>query len=252
MNDPAPQRASRASGGRRAVQCLGGDGDCDLVGAKQRADGEEDDHKRLHRGCAHRAAARSPVSGRRLPAARGRLRGERRGRGQQDDATNRQGRASGPQRPDAERERRPEDIGQLEGRRFEGVRGADRAGIGHKGRKLGSQARADGRLGQPDAGCKREKDHDRGARRQNCDRDQQPGGNARARQQHRSLPTAVDELAKPRATDTERDRIDAGDDAGRRERAGHVLRVDQEADAEHRRRQSRDDRDDQQAPRAAR
>ena len=49
-----------------------------------------------------------------------------------------------------------------------------------------------------------------------------------------------------------RDRIGARHDAGSGERAGEVLGVDEQADAEHRHRQTREDRDDREAQRAGR
>ncbi len=119
-----------------------------------------------------------------------------------------------------------------------------------QGWKLRPQAGADRRGGQPDADRKPDENHQRGGRRQHRDRDQQHGGNARARQQHRSLAAAVHELTEARAADADRQPVRAGDDAGGGERAGEVLHMDQEADAEHRQRQPRKDREGEQASRA--
>ena len=175
------------------------------------------------------------------------MRGERRGREQQDDPTRREGRAGGPQRTDAERERRPEDVRQLDDGRLEGVGGAHGAGIGEEGWKLGSQAGADRGFGQPDAGREREQDGERSAHRLHRDRDQQRSGHGGAGQQHRGLSTPVDELPEQWPADADRDRVDAGDHASRGERAGQVLGMDQQPDAEHRQRQPREDRGDEQA-----
>ena len=68
--------------------------------------------------------------------------------------------------------------------------------------------------------------------------------------QYRGLAAAIDELTEPGTADGKRHRVDPGDDAGGRERAGQMLRVDQQADAEHRLRQPRDDRDGEQSPHA--
>ena len=54
-------------------------------------------------------------------------------------------------------------------------------------------------------------------------------------------------LPEQRSTDAERDRVDAGDHAGRGERAGQVPGMDQQPDAEHRQRQPREDRGGEQA-----
>ena len=66
-------------------------------------------------------------------------------------------------------------------------------------------------------------------------------------EQHRALPAAVDEPAQPRPADAERDGVGAADRAGGGERAGQVLRVDEQPDAERGERQPGDDRDDEQA-----
>ena len=50
-----------------------------------------------------------------------------------------------------------------------------------------------------------------------------------------------------RPADAERDRVGAADRAGGGERAGQVLGVDQQPDAEHRQRQAGDDREDEHA-----
>ncbi len=60
----------------------------------------------------------------------------------------------------------------------------------------------------------------------------------------------VDELPEQWPADAERDRVDAGDHAGRGERAGQVLGMDQQPNAEHLQRQPREDRGAEQAPEA--
>jgi hypothetical protein len=173
------------------VKRLGGRDDGDLAGAEQHADREKDDHQRPHRRRAKRSSPGRPIG--------------------------REGRAAGPQRADAQRDRRPEDVGQLDQRRLECVGAADSAGIGQKGWKLGPQAGADRRCGQPDAGCERDKEGEWSACRKQGDRDQQPRGNAGGGQQHRRLPAPINEVPEQRAAGAERDRVGAGDHAGQGE-----------------------------------
>ena len=78
------------------------------------------------------------------------------------------------------------------------------------------------------------------------DRDQQRAGGAGADEQHRRLAATIDELAEQRAADAQRDRVDAADEAGGRERAGQMLGVHEQPDAEHRQRQPREQRDREQ------
>ena len=106
---------------------------------------------------------------------------------------------------------------------------------------MGAQTGADRRGRQPDPRRERKEHRDRRVRGQNRRRAHQRGGDGGAGQQHRSLSPAVDELAEQRAADTDGDGVDAGDQAGIRERAGQPLTMDHETDPEHLQRQPRDD-----------
>ena len=112
---------------------------------------------------------------------------------------------------------------------------------------MGSQAGADRRFGEPDAGREREQDVERSAHRLHRDHDQQHSGRGGAGQQHRGLSTPVDEPPEQRPADADRDRVDAGHRSSRGERAGQVPGMDQQSDAEHRQRQPREDRGGEQA-----
>ena len=175
------------------------------------------------------------------------------GPGEQDDAGRGQRGAGRPQRADAERERRSSDPGQL-GRPTPRRRRPTRSASASRSRP-GSSARRhapSGGVASPIADGERDEQRDRNAGRERGDGAGEPSSRHRGGEQHRRLPTPVDERAEQRAAEAERDRVRARHDAGHSERAGQVLGVDQEPDAEHRQRQPGDDRAREQAAGAGR
>ena len=127
----APECEQRRRG-RGALERVGRGGHRDLDGAEQQPDGGQHHHERPHRRRAQRAAARPGRGGLGAPAPRAGCTAKatvpatrmRPGRGEHG--------AGGPQRAERQRERRPRDPGELDGRRLDGVAARSDAASGSR------------------------------------------------------------------------------------------------------------------------
>jgi hypothetical protein len=222
----------------------------DLDGAEQHAHQRQRDHEGAHRRRPQGAAAQAlgaALGG--PPRPRARLGRERERGHQQHRAAGDQRRTGTPQRADRQRQRRTADPRQLDRGRLERVRGAPLPGIGNRRRQQRAQAGADRRRREPDPARQRHQQQQRSTHGQHRDEAEQHGGRSTTRHEHRRLPASIHHATEQRATDPERDGVDAGHEAGGAERPGEVLGVDEQADAEHRQREAGDDRDGEEAAR---
>ena len=180
------------------------------------------------------------------------MQGEGRTARSQDQAGHGQGSTGGPEHAQTQSDRRTAHPGELDGGRLDGIRGADRAGVGHQDGQEGAQACAERRGGEADAGGERDEQRQRCARGEQRHCHEQSRGRDRAAEQDGGLATAVDEAAKEWAAEAQGGGIRARHQAGGAERAGHVLGVDDQGDAEHRQRKPGEDRDREQMKRTGR
>jgi hypothetical protein len=172
------------------------------------------------------------------------VRGERDGGGDEQAGDGGQRRAGRPHRAGEQHERRTGDEGQLGRGRLGRVRGVH-AAVSDEAGDEGAQARPDRRHAQAEQRGQREERRDRRADGHRRSGKERRTGHDGGWQQHDRVPAAVHDPPEQRAADAERAGEDCGDEAGGGERAGQPLGVHQQADAEHRQRQSRDDREDE-------
>ena len=193
---------------------LGRRRDRHLDRAEQGPDRDQGDHQSAKRRRAQGAAFAPALHGLGAPGARDGLRGE--GRRPHEEDQPRHGERAGrrPQDAEAQRERRPRDPGELDGRGIDRVGGSHVVGVLEEVREERADARVDGWCRETAEQSKHAQHRERRTCRQQGQRADDEGGSRRAPGEHGRLAPAVDQAAEQRAAHAERNGVGPGNDAG--------------------------------------